>query len=73
MIGIKEITSFKLRLLYVLRLESCGGNMLLGEHASFFERWLVLDSSRPTFIGNMIVHNHSVVNDCLVHVSVVDD
>ena len=72
-IGVEKITSFKLSLFDVLRLKSCGRNMLLGEHASFLERRLMLDSARPTFIGNMIVHNRGVVNDCLVHVGIVDD
>ena len=71
-IGVEEIASFKLRLLYVLCLEPCCGNMLFGEHTSFLERRLMPDSAWPAFVGNMIVHDRGVVNDRLVNVGVTD-
>ena len=72
-ICIEEIATFKLRLLDVLRLESCGGHMLFGERTSLLKRRLVPDSAGTTFIGNVIVNDRCVVDNSLVYVSVVND
>ena len=72
-IGVEEIASFKLRFLDVLRLESCGRNMLFGKHTPFLERRLMLDSAGSPLVGHVVVHDCCVVNDSLVDVGVMDD